>query len=143
MNFPEIPDTSQPVMRVMPPWRVALSRAYHALIRFRYRWIPYLVWRNSEIDVVVTFSQERLAEGGDPNEAIARLFSGRLHDARMALHDAGVEFDTGMGFGGRDWEWDYSLKGPISVRFKGTAARPHLRRARPKPRLATKDGRAA
>ncbi|MHA1815235.1 MAG: hypothetical protein ACTSX1_04465 [Candidatus Heimdallarchaeaceae archaeon] len=35
-----------------------------------------------------------------------------------ALHAAGIHFDTGAGFGCRDWEWDYSLQGPIKIYFK-------------------------
>ena len=42
-------------------------------------------------------------------------------------------FDLGLikhepGIGGRDWEWDWSLSGPISVTFRGRAARPGQRK---------------
>jgi len=34
-----------------------------------------------------------------------------LFQAETLLRQAGVSFDTGYGCGGRDWEWDWSLKG--------------------------------
>lgn len=116
-----------PVASEMPPWRVALSRAKNALIRLRRRFIPSLVWYGDELDVLVTFPADRIMEGDTPNEAFAHLFSGRLHEARCALNEAGIEFDVGAGFGGRDWEWDFSLRGPINVKFKRRAKRPERR----------------
>jgi len=45
-----------------------------------------------------------------------------LKRAEVELHNAGLEFDTGGSAGNesgpeatRDWEWDWSLKGPISI----------------------------
>jgi len=35
------------------------------------------------------------------------------------LREMGVRFDTGTGCGGRDWNWDTALKGPVSVLFMG------------------------
>ena len=29
----------------------------------------------------------------------------------------GIHFDTGAGCGNRDWEWDWSLRGPIEIHF--------------------------
>lgn len=29
--------------------------------------------------------------------------------------DMGITFDTGAGGGFRDWEWDWSLKGPVDI----------------------------
>lgn len=34
------------------------------------------------------------------------------------LGELGITFDRGIGFGGRDWEWDWSLSGPVTVRAK-------------------------
>jgi hypothetical protein len=34
------------------------------------------------------------------------------------LGQMGVGFDTGGGCGGRDWEWDWSLSGPLDVTFR-------------------------
>jgi hypothetical protein len=31
------------------------------------------------------------------------------------LQEIGVTFDTGAGFGSRDWMWDFSLEGPVKV----------------------------
>lgn len=99
----------------------------------RRRYIPYFVWWQDELDVVVTFSREKL-DPDDPSP-VGRLFDGDLHYVEESLRLMGIKFDRGMGWEGRDWEWDYSLSGPISVRFKGRAATPHLRRERPKPKL--------
>ena len=51
-----------------------------------------------------------------------------LNKAKQHLNEIGITFDSGMGFDGRDWEWDYSLEGPISVRFKRRAANPERRK---------------
>jgi|WetSurSiteA1Bulk_404760.scaffolds.fasta_scaffold00030_13 hypothetical protein len=42
----------------------------------------------------------------------------KLFQAEKLLNEIGISFDTGGGFGGRDWEWDWSLKGPVKVYFK-------------------------
>jgi len=39
----------------------------------------------------------------------------KLHEAEKCLMEAGVSFDTGAGFGARDWNFDWSLKGPVKV----------------------------
>ena len=31
------------------------------------------------------------------------------------LEDIGITFDTGASGNERDWEWDWSLKGPINI----------------------------
>ena len=36
---------------------------------------------------------------------------GRLREVEDRLHAKGISFDTGSGFGMRDWELDWSLKG--------------------------------
>ena len=40
-----------------------------------------------------------------------------LKQAEKHLLEAGISFDTGGGFGGRDWEWDWSLEGPVTVYY--------------------------
>lgn len=95
-----------------------IGRARHWLRRLR-RKLPYLVWHGDELDVRVTLR-------GDTDLLFA---------AQTPLRDLGISFDTGMGNGGRDWEWDFSLQGPISVRFGGRAKYPERRHARPKPQL--------
>jgi len=53
----------------------------------------------------VCFDLEKLGkEGMDKLFQIEKLFL-----------EIGVSFDTGAGFGGRDWEWDWSLSGPIKL----------------------------
>ena len=93
-------------------------------LRFK-RLIPRLVWVGQEIDVVVTFVEDRLqmqsidpVKPDDFNKAMTPLFRGALPKISDALREIGVEFDQGLGLSGRDWEWDFSLRGPISVRFK-------------------------
>lgn len=38
---------------------------------------------------------------------------------KLLREDLGVSFDTGAGNGFRDWFFDYSLKGPLTVHFRG------------------------
>src|SRR5580658_2662069 len=110
--------------------QAALDRLSNRLKRFR-RHFPFLVWYNDEVDVTVTLCQERL----DSDQPFTSFYSGVWRDIQLQMHDAGVSFDSGIGCDGRDWEWDFSLKGPISVRFRGRAERPELRRERPRPKL--------
>jgi hypothetical protein len=44
---------------------------------------------------------------------------GHLFKAEAELAKAGITFDTGYAFGPRerDWEWDWSLRGPVEVNF--------------------------
>ncbi|NOQ49122.1 MAG: hypothetical protein GQ553_00435 [Nitrosomonadaceae bacterium] len=42
----------------------------------------------------------------------------KLFEIEKKLLEIGVTFDTGAGFGSRDWEWDWSLKGPVTVTAK-------------------------
>lgn len=100
------------------------------------RKLPRLVWYGDEIDVVVTFREARLpaglifsTDGTGFDEVVhaSGLNDGALAKIESALNEIGITFDKGIGFGGRDWEWDYSLKGPISVRFRGRARKPEDR----------------
>ncbi len=54
-----------------------------------------------------------------------------LKRAEVELHNAGLEFDTGGSTGNesgpevtRDWEWDWSLHGPISIKARKPAPYP-------------------
>jgi hypothetical protein len=87
------------------------------------RWIPRLVWLGDEVDVCITFPEDPLREGDE----IGGLFSGGLFEIEKRLRNMGIGFDTGQGCGGRDWEWDWSLQGPMRIKFRGRAQRPHLR----------------
>ncbi len=112
------------------PWHFRLLERLRSWVTRQRRRLPYLVWWNDELDVVVTLSQDKL----DPSKGLEQLFSGSFFDAEKVFRTMGITFDTGMGEYGRDWEWDWSLKGPISVRFHGRATRPELRIDR-RPRL--------
>lgn len=39
----------------------------------------------------------------------------KLFKIEKLLNEVGVTFDTGAGFGYRDWMWDFSLEGPVKV----------------------------
>ena len=95
-------------------------------IRFRRRYIPHLVWHGDQVDVLVTFKEDRL-RAGTVDDALTDFGRGSLHEAKRILNEIGIEFDTGLGLDGRDWEWDWSLQGPISVTFKQRAQNPDLR----------------
>lgn len=41
-----------------------------------------------------------------------------LHKIEKLLYKNGINFDMGSGDNVRDWEWDWSLKGPITVTFR-------------------------
>ncbi len=129
-----VPSTGNPIAREMNWHEKIASRIAIQLTRLR-RKLPYLVWYNDEVDVTVTFSQYCLPRGADLDEAMSYLYRSRMADIEQALSDIGIGFDRGGGYDGRDWEWDRSLKGPISVRFHERARNPHLRTARPKPCL--------
>src|SRR5271165_2196504 len=124
------PPSTECIGREMTGWGQIISRTKYWLIRQR-RKLPYLVWWNDELDVGVCLSQDKL----DPEQGLGQLFNGAFYDAEKIFHEMGITFDTGMGCDGRDWEWDWSLKGPISVRFHGRARYPEKRMERPKPRL--------
>lgn len=49
---------------------------------------------------------------------LSRVTPEQVRKAEKALQELGVSFDTGTGCGERHWEWDYSLSGPVMVRYK-------------------------
>ena len=95
------------------------------------RWLPRLVWIGDEIDVRVKFPEDPLQPGNE----FPGLFSGGLYDIQKQLLRMGISFDSGCGPDGRDWEWDYSLSGPMRVTFVGRARRPDERVRKKGPRL--------
>jgi hypothetical protein len=116
----------------LSPWSAWRWRIRLALLRLR-RKLPYLVWDGDELDVTVSLIAHPL--GGDgPLEPLWAI--------EDALRGIGIDFDTGCGGGGRDWEWDASLRGPISIQFRGRARCPETRTARPKPRLVVSNDAA-
>lgn len=110
-------------------WSSCVRRTWTRLSR---RFIPRLVWYGQEIDVRVTFSKDRLTVD-DSQGAFRQLFSGGLYEIEQRLRHMGIEFDAGMGCAGRDWEWDWSLSGPVSVTFKARARNPEKRTSKPSP----------
>lgn len=126
--------TGGPVAMEMTPLEQMRSRIKYWFIRQR-RKLPHLVWWGEEVDVTITFSQHGLPEGADMAEAMQYLYRSRMAEIEAALKEIGISFDRGGGYDGRDWEWDWSLKGPVSVRFRERSRNPHLRRARPGPCL--------
>jgi hypothetical protein len=62
--------------------------------------------RGKECEVKIVFDLKRVD--------LEKLFA-----IERLLREMGICFDTGGGCGGRDWEWDYSLQGPVKVLFKG------------------------
>lgn len=61
-----------------------------------------------EAEVLIQFDMTKLTD-----EEINKLFQ-----AELLLREIGITFDSGVGCDGRDWEWDWSLKGPVKVFFK-------------------------
>lgn len=123
-----------PVLQTeMTPWQQRISRLRWWWTHYRRRHLPYLVWYNDELDVVVTFKDDKLYAGSFDNEqeamgaAVGQFARGVLPYVKQQLNEIGIEFDSGLGLNGRDWEWDWSLRGPISVRFRGRAAKPERR----------------
>ena len=106
--------------RIWHFWHRLVLEVWHWRLK---RWIPRLVWLGDEIDVGVTFKNIGALGGTDPPcDQDAAVW-----DAQDAFRRMGIGFDTGSGCDGRDWEWDWSLKGPISIRFRGRAKHPLLR----------------
>ena len=69
------------------------------------RYIPSIVWRRQRIEVGIHFD-------------LSKVDRDDLFEIEKLLHKNGIHFDTGAGCGKRAWEWDFSLRGPIDVRFK-------------------------
>jgi hypothetical protein len=103
------------------------------LVSLRRRYIPHLVWWGDELDVIVTLKEDKLqpvtvtASGAGLEQCVQQLHRGSFYEIEKQMREVGITFDTGIGFNGRDWEWDYSLSGPISVRFKRRAQNPERR----------------
>ena len=89
-----------------------IKHLYRTYIR---QFIPALVWDGQEIDVNINFPM--------PNEE-NKLDIRDLFKAERSLYEYGLNFDTGAGLmkgpeARRDWEWDFSLRGNVSVKFRG------------------------
>ena len=42
----------------------------------------------------------------------------KLQQIENLFIELGITFDSGGGKGTRDWEWDWSLEGPVTVEFR-------------------------
>ena len=104
------------VAREMNRFQIICSRLNMALVRLR-RKFPYLIWYGQQVDVLVTWKENKL-QACDPSQVMNQLNGGHLYKIQQMMNEIGVTFDAGLGFEGRDWEWDWSLHGPISVTFK-------------------------
>lgn len=102
--------------------------AKNAVVRFRRKYIPYLVFYGQELDVGVTWKENKLQPTESLECASKQLKSGRMHEIERMMLEIGVSFDKGLGVRGRDWEWDWSLEGPISVRFRAPCKTKNKRR---------------
>ena len=118
----DIPEQSP--CREMNFFEQIASNVQRFFVRLR-RKLPYLVWYGDELDVCVTFHEDKLRQ----DDPMRSLFGGHIHKAKNLLNEIGIEFDHGIGMGGRDWEWDFSLRGPISIKFRNKSAKPELRKA--------------
>lgn len=98
------------------------------------QYIPHIIFPGDELDVVVTIKTQKL-DAISVEEALAQLNSGAFHEIEKIFRENGITFDKGMGWHGRDWEWDYSLQGPISISFKQKASKPERRLVKKKPTL--------
>ena len=47
-----------------------------------------------------------------------------LFKIQELFNSIGIGFDTGYGGGVRDWEWDWSLRGPVKVTLSGVQTPP-------------------
>lgn len=84
--------------------------------RLYQKYVPSLVWYNQEVDVNINFAM--------PDED-SKFNLDDLFTAEKNLMRYGIKFDTGAGPLNekgkcrRDWEWDFSLRGKVSVKFRG------------------------
>ena len=87
------------------------------------RLFPRLVWYGQEVDVILTFVEhDPLSDFIDqvPNQVSN---NDNLYEVEKLLQDMNIRFDVGYGsrgaLRGRDWFLDYSLRGPLRVKFVG------------------------
>jgi hypothetical protein len=64
--------------------------------------------KDNEVEVGIHFDMSVMTK-----EQINKLFQ-----AQKLLNEIGITFDTGADGKQRDWEWDWSLKGPVHVSFR-------------------------
>lgn len=112
---------------------ITMRRFRAQISRLRRRFIPYLVWHGQEIDARLIWKEARLQPlqfrsiGDMAAYAAKNLNTGRMAEIEKMLSEIGVSFDKGAGPGGRDWELDWSLNGPLSVKFMRPCKTPEKR----------------
>ena len=101
----------------MPSWKSGLRSALAELMVAKmlnmWRWvktlwarhIPSIIWRRQQVQVGIHFD-------------LSKVDMPDIFEIEKLLNKNGIHFDTGAGCGNRDWEWDWSLRGPVEVRFK-------------------------
>ena len=52
------------------------------------------------------------------NFDLSKVPPGKVFELENLLDEMLINFDTGTDFKSRDWEWDWSLHGPVKVFFK-------------------------
>lgn len=99
-------------------WNILMLEVWHRRLD---RWIPRLVWKGDRIYCRITFKEDRLLllDGG----RIISLDNGNIYKAERLLKEAGIQFDSGQGREGRDWEFDWSLSEEVAVSFVGKRRR--------------------
>lgn len=105
-------------LKEMTKTQIFFSRIKTRLVQFRRKYIPFLVWYGEQVDVVVTWHENKLQDGLSIDQALKQLQTGHIAKIEQMIGEIGIGFDKGLGFEGRDWEWDWSLNGPISVKFR-------------------------
>lgn len=83
---------------------------------------PRLVWQGDEIDVVITFKNDPI-HYGSLGDSVRGLGYGAIAEAKDKLERAGITFDQSMSEEGRHWEMDFSLRGPVSIKFRSKSNR--------------------
>lgn len=106
------------IAKEMSAFSAFVNKIKTRIIILRRKFIPYMVFYGQEIDVLITMKEDVLHKDADKDHAMKQLRQGHFALIEKSFADVGITFDRGLGFTGRDWEWDYSLKGPISVKFK-------------------------
>lgn len=105
--------------REMTKFERTINTIKQKLVLFRRKHIPFIVYWDDEVNVCVTWLENKLPEGVTKEAAIKVLNSGPIYQIENLASEIGVDFDKGISFEGRDWEWDFSLRGPISLKFRG------------------------
>lgn len=118
----------EPVDEPMPPIVWHKTHWYEELWHnVRYIWrrcVPQLVWYGQEVDVRLVFTSYKHDTRRD-GPGYRKLHKGdTITNAIELMRHNGIDFGVGTGKHGHDWFFDYSLKGPLRVKFIGPAKLP-------------------